>query len=184
MTFAGDTGTLVIKHPLMFDGQIAGISGGGDVIDLKHFNVAYTTEMSNFDFASDTTALTVTNGIATATLTLDGNYSNFAFNIAPDGHHEVDITGTPDAGPSYGGSVTGTTGGAITNVGILPALGLTPFDNGGVVVTAMTDSAQIALPEISPNTPVEVSILAGSTMEITCLGADNDNFDCHCTFLQ
>ncbi len=158
VTFAGDTGTLVIKHPLTFDGQIAGISGGGDVVDLKHFNAAYTTEMSSFDSASDTTALTATDSANrySLTLRLDGNYSNFAFNIASDGHHHhgVDITGTPDAGQSGGGSITSSTSGAVTNVGILPVLGMTPFDDGGVVFTIATSLGQFAPPEISPNTPV------------------------------
>ena len=199
VTFAGDTGTLVIKHPLTFDGQIAGISGSGDVVDLKHFNVTYTTEMSSFNSASDTTVLTATNSANrySLTLTLNGNYSNFAFNIASDGHHHgIDITGTPDASQSGGGgSITSTTSGAITNVGSLPASELTSFDDGGVVFTSATSlgqiappeitpntpvfddggvvftiattSSQIAPPEISPNTAVEVPILPGSTTEVT-----------------
>ena len=35
VTFTGSTGTLIIEQPSTFEGQIAGISGSGDVLDLE-----------------------------------------------------------------------------------------------------------------------------------------------------
>ncbi len=51
LTFAGSTGTIQFDDPADFHGQIAGISGTGDVLDLKGFAATDTASTAgNFDW--------------------------------------------------------------------------------------------------------------------------------------
>jgi hypothetical protein len=100
VTFSSGNGTLDLDNPANFHGQIAGISGSGDVLDLNGFDATYTGAMTgngSFNNATDTTALTITDshdGLS-AILTLAGNYSGSTWNVTDDGHGGVNIVDPP-----------------------------------------------------------------------------------------
>ncbi len=96
VVFADTAGTLVLDQPASFQGQIAGISGAGDVLNLKGFNAGYTTADAVFNPLNDTTVLTIADasGHQSASLTLDGNYSSYVFNVVADPNGGVDVAGT------------------------------------------------------------------------------------------
>ena len=107
--FSGSTGSLTIDQPSGFDGQIAGISGPGDVLHLKTFDTAHTSASAAFNPLNDTTELTVSDSSNhhSVALTLDGNYSSFTFQVAADPNGGVDITTlpTPVTAIASGGSL-------------------------------------------------------------------------------
>ena len=95
--FGGITGTLVLDQPANFEGQIAGLSGAGDVLTLKGFDAAHTTAAALYNSQNDTTMLTVTDAVDhhSASLILDGNYSSPTFDVTTHQIGSVDITFRP-----------------------------------------------------------------------------------------
>jgi hypothetical protein len=97
LIFAGITGTLVLDQPANFEGQIAGLSGAGDLLRLKGFDAAHTTAGTVYDSQNDTTLLTVTDVVAhhSVSLILDGNYASTTFDVTAHQNDSVDITSRP-----------------------------------------------------------------------------------------
>jgi hypothetical protein len=109
--FLGASGTLIIEQPSSFDSHISGISGSGDVLDLKGFDAANTTATPTFNSGTDTTTLTVTDSAhaLSVSLTLDGDYSNSTFTATSDGHSGTDVVDPPTMG-SAGSSTVSSNG--------------------------------------------------------------------------
>jgi large repetitive protein len=99
ITFADSAGTLVLDQPASFQGQIAGISGLGDIINLKGFDANHTTATAKFNPINDTTVLSVADASdhQSASLTLDGNYASFVFKVTADANSGADVAGTMPA---------------------------------------------------------------------------------------
>jgi len=97
VSFAGSTGTLVLDQPANFEGQIAGLSGAGDVLTLKGFDAAHTTADAAYDSQNNTTLLTVTDVLDhhSVSLILDGNYASTTFDVTTRQNGSVDITSRP-----------------------------------------------------------------------------------------
>jgi large repetitive protein len=97
VTFEGSTGTLVLDQPTSFQGQIAGLSGPGDVLTLQGFDAAHTTVDAQYNPLNDTTLLEVTDASdhQSASLILDGNYGSTIFKVTADPNGGVDISGSP-----------------------------------------------------------------------------------------
>jgi hypothetical protein len=95
VSFEGSTGTLALDQPASFQGQIAGISGTGDIINLKGSDAAHTSATVAFNAINDTTVLTVIDAAdhQSASLTLDGNYTSFTFNVTADPNGGADVAG-------------------------------------------------------------------------------------------
>ncbi len=102
--FSGSAGTLVLDNPSNFTGQIAGISGSRDILDLKGFdtNTTAVTSSGSYDSTNGTTTLTVTNSSQdrTVSITLVGDYSNSNWTVTDDGHGGITIA-DPPATPSH-----------------------------------------------------------------------------------
>ena len=102
IAFAGSTGTLILDNPSTFTGVVAGISGNGDVINLKGFDAANDTITAStgggsFDSITNTTTLTVTNQTSTVieTFKLAGDYSGSTWTVTSDGHGGANIVDPP-----------------------------------------------------------------------------------------
>jgi hypothetical protein len=110
IVFAGSTGTLALTQPATFTGEIAGISGSRDVLDLHGFAGATTTASTgsgSFNSATDTTTLTVTDpGHTTLEFTLTGNLSTSTWTVTADSSH----TGVDIVDPPATNSPSGSTG--------------------------------------------------------------------------
>ena len=105
VTFGGATGTLIFDTPSSFAGKIAGISGSGDVLDLKGFDAAHDTVVAStgtgsFDSATDTTSLLVTDETTSqsVTLKLAGDLSGSTWTVTGDGHGGANIVDPPASG--------------------------------------------------------------------------------------
>jgi VCBS repeat-containing protein len=99
--FSSSAGMLVLDNPSSFTGKIAGISGTGDILDLKGFdtNTTATTGSGSYDSVNGTTTLTVTDSPQdlSISITLVGDYSNSTWTVMDDGHGGVDIVDPPAA---------------------------------------------------------------------------------------
>ncbi len=100
IAFADGTGTLDLAQPATFNGEIAGITGSGDVLDIHGFAAGSTTAATgngSFNSATDTTTLTVTDSSdhPTETFTLAGNLSNSTWTVTDDHNGGVDIVDPP-----------------------------------------------------------------------------------------
>ena len=106
--FLGASGTLIIEQPSSFDSHISGISGSGDVLDLKGFDAANTTATPTFNSGTDTTTLIVTDSAhaLSVSLTLDGDYSNSTFTATSDGHGGTDVVDPPTMGSAGSSAVS------------------------------------------------------------------------------
>jgi hypothetical protein len=84
VTFTGTTGTLTIDHSVGFTGAITGLAGD-DALDLVDVNYRATTTAS---FLGNTTGgtLTVSDGVHTASLALNGNYLSSSWTLSSDGN--------------------------------------------------------------------------------------------------
>jgi fibronectin-binding autotransporter adhesin len=160
VTFNAATGTLKLDAPAQFSGQIAGISGAGNVLDLHGFAAASTTAVTgdgSYNSTSNTTSLTVTDSSdhQSETFTLAGNLSGSAWTVSDDHNGGVNIVDPPaSSGQSIGGVVMNDPGPAA------PASG---------VVTTMVEATG----------PIAIQTLAGSTpnQTLTSTGAGTtDNF--------
>jgi probable HAF family extracellular repeat protein len=97
VTFAGSTGTLLFEQATTFSGQISGIVGSGDVLDLSGFDPNSTTATPG-TFVNGVTTLTVTDDTHSVTFALDGNYSSFA--VTGDQNGGVDVVAITTTAPT------------------------------------------------------------------------------------
>jgi hypothetical protein len=83
-TFTGTTGTLTIDHSLAFTGAITGLVGA-DALDLADVSYGATTTAT---FLGNTTGgmLTVSDGVHTANIALNGNYVSSSWTLSSDGN--------------------------------------------------------------------------------------------------
>jgi hypothetical protein len=106
ISFAGPSGTLALDNPSGFTGQIAGIVGSGDVLDLHGFAAATTTAVSgSYDGGSNTTTLTVTDSSDNLieTFKLVGDLSTSTWTVSDDHHGGANIVDPPGtANPAVG----------------------------------------------------------------------------------
>jgi hypothetical protein len=103
--FATGNGTLALTQPSTFSGEIAGISGTGDVLDISGFNAATTTAVTgtgSYNSTFNTTTLTVTDvsNSHVETFTLAGNLSNSTWTVKDDQNGGVDIADPPAVVPA------------------------------------------------------------------------------------
>jgi hypothetical protein len=102
--FGSENGTLKLDQPSSFNGEIAGISGCHDVIDLKGFDFSTTTAgVGDYNEDNNTTALIVSDANHSVTLTLVGDLSETSWSVdsveggvAVFDPPAVDTTATPD----------------------------------------------------------------------------------------
>ena len=97
VTFESVAGTLQLDQPSVFQGQIAGLSGVGDVLDLAGIGIADTAISVTFNAQNDTTVLATYDpqNHQMAQLTLDGDYSAATFNATSDGSGGINIQEAP-----------------------------------------------------------------------------------------
>ena len=108
VTFVGPTGTLDLGQPSTFSGEIAGISGSGDALDLGGFNSTANDQFqtsSSYDSTTNTTLLTVTDTTdhASKSVTLVGNYTTsngISWTAKSDGDGGADVVDPPVSGSS------------------------------------------------------------------------------------
>ena len=82
--FAGTTGTLKLDHSLAFTGEISGLAGS-DAIDLADVNYGIQTQVTYLGNTSGGT-LTITDGVHTAKIALQGNYLSSTWDLSSDGN--------------------------------------------------------------------------------------------------
>ena len=112
VTFSGAGGTLVVAQPSTFTGEIAGISGSSDVLDLRGLNSSPTDTFSTsttYNSAAGTTLLTVTDSTehTSASVTLEGNYTSangITWTATSDGNGGADVVDPPAPASSDNGS--------------------------------------------------------------------------------
>jgi probable HAF family extracellular repeat protein len=101
ITFAGSSGTLQLDNPSSFTGEIAGINGSGDVLDIHGLAAATTTAVTgsgSYDSDSNITTLTVTDSSSQSqpeTFKLVGDYSTSHWTVTDDHNGGVDIVDPP-----------------------------------------------------------------------------------------
>ena len=103
VTFSGTGGALELASPTSFTGEIAGVTGTGDILDLKGYDASTTASTAGgYNSTTNTTTLTVTDpGHTTLNFTLAGNLSASAWTVTPDSNNAgVDIVDPPAASPS------------------------------------------------------------------------------------
>jgi hypothetical protein len=111
IAFATDHGTLDLTQPATFTGEIAGIVGTGNVLDLAGFDAANhtvvaSTGLNSYDSTTNTTSLLVTDesNSNSVTLKLAGDLSTSSWTVTADGNGGADIVDplgatSPDVGP-------------------------------------------------------------------------------------
>jgi hypothetical protein len=104
VTFATGNGTLVLDQPTTFAGEIAGITGTGDFLDLHgldaaHDTVVASTGLNSYDSATHTTSLLVTDETTntSVTLKLAGDLSTSTWTVTADGNGGADVVDPPGA---------------------------------------------------------------------------------------
>ena len=90
VTFAGDTGTLVLDNSASFSGTVAGMTGS-DMIDFADVDPTKVLPPSFTGDASGGT-LSVTDGSHRSAIALLGNYLASTFAASPDGHGGTAVT--------------------------------------------------------------------------------------------
>jgi len=102
---ASSGGTLVLDDPTHFTGQIAGISGIDDVLDLKGFDAVHdpvvaSTGAGSYDSGTNTTSLLVKDQTTdqSFTLKLAGDYSASTWTVADDGRGGANIVDPSTSG--------------------------------------------------------------------------------------
>ncbi len=119
VTYDAPTGTFRLDDPAHFTGEIAGITGTGDVLDLHGFAAGTTTATTgNNSYDGTFTTLTVhdSSDNVTETFKLVGDYSHSTWNASDDHNGGANIVDPPaaanqaidgvvahDPGPSIGG---------------------------------------------------------------------------------
>ena len=139
--FTASTGTLVLAQPTSFTGEIGGISGSGDILDVKGFgaDTTATTGSGSYDSATGTTTLTVDDPSQNLSvpIMLVGDYSNTTFTVTNDNNGGVDIADPPTVNPA-------TTGPSTTG---------SPAVADGVISFAVEPSSAIGSPANASFTP-------------------------------
>jgi hypothetical protein len=134
--FTGTTGKLILDNPSSFSGQIAGVSGSGQVLDFHGFSAATTTAVTSagsYDSVHNVTTLTVTDtsDSLTETFKLAGNLSGSSWTVTDDTHGGVNIV-DPPAGQSVGPVVMNDPGPSVLSPMIMQDPG--PAAPGNTVV--------------------------------------------------
>ena len=104
IAFATGNGTLDLTQPATFTGEIAGITGSGDILDIQGFSAGTTTATTgagSFNSITDVTTLTVTDSSdhLTETFNLAGDLSGSTWTVTSDGHGGINIVDPPAASP-------------------------------------------------------------------------------------
>jgi VCBS repeat-containing protein len=164
--FSGSTGLLVLDNPLSFTGKIAGISGIGDVLDLKGFdtNTTASTGSGSYDSTDGTTTLTVTDPSQhlTIPITLVGDYSNSTWTVTNDGHGGIDIV-DPPAAPSLG----------IANGASLQIASGASLEIASPIATGQSVTFQGSTGSLTLDSPSSFDgIISGFTRDGTLVGSD------------
>jgi hypothetical protein len=136
IAFATDHGTLALTQPATFTGEIAGIVGTGNVLDLSGFDAANhtvvaSTGLNSYDSTTNTTSLLVTDETTSTSVTLKlaGDLSTSTWTVTTDGNGGADIVDPPgtasqdigptvahDPGPGVGPVVVSDPGPAVGSV--------------------------------------------------------------------
>ena len=98
VTFESSGGTLKLDNATSFSGEIAGITGSGDILDFTGYDGSTTASTAGgYNAATNTTILTVTDpGHTTLELTLAGNLSGSSWTVTEDSSNTgVDIYDPP-----------------------------------------------------------------------------------------
>ena len=94
VSFATSSGTLKIDNSSNFGGSIAGQLAVGDVIDLADINFSSNTTI-HYSGNNSSGTLTVSDGVHTASIALQGNYSLANFTMMSDGHGGTSVVDPP-----------------------------------------------------------------------------------------
>ena len=118
IAFATGNGTLDLTQPSTFTGEIAGITGLGNVLDIHGFAVGTTatTGSGSFNSITDTTTLTVTDSSHTETFKLAGNLSSSGWTVNDDGHGGVTVVDPPGGSGQVGGVIMNDPGPAPSQI--------------------------------------------------------------------
>ena len=112
MTFESGGGTLQLASPTSFSGEIVGIVGTDDVLDLKGYDASTTASTAGgYNASANTTTLTVADpGHSTLEFTLAGNISASSWTVSPDSNGTgVDIVDPPATSHSTDSQYPATT---------------------------------------------------------------------------
>ena len=96
VAFAGTSGTLKIDHSVAFTGQVSGLTAS-DALDLADVSYGGNTTATFLGNTSGGT-LTVTDGIHTANVALQGNYLSSDWNLSSDGSGGTTVVDPVSAG--------------------------------------------------------------------------------------
>jgi len=97
VTFAANSGTLLLDHSTTFSGTVAGMTAQ-DTLDLRDINFATASLTSSGTTASST--LSVTDGTHTAHILLLGNYMASTFTLSNDTFGGTSIVDPPNTSAS------------------------------------------------------------------------------------
>ena len=130
VTFAANTGKLVIDHSQMFTAQVIGFTGTGfsstsDVIDIK--NVANASATQSFSGNASSGTLTVSDAAHdTANILLTGNYMNSTFTLSPDAGVGTNVIDPPmtQTAATGGSSFDGSSAKGMSAVSMPPEYGV------------------------------------------------------------
>jgi 20S proteasome alpha/beta subunit len=131
VTFTGTTGTLKLDHSLAFTGQVVGLAGS-DAIDLADVNYGVQTQVTFLGNATGGT-LTITDGVHTANIALQGDYLSSTWTLSSDGNGGTMVV-DPVAANNWQNLKVGS-GGFVTGIDI--------SNNGTKVVRTDTNGAYI-----------------------------------------
>ena len=84
VAFEGTTGTLKLDASLAFTGEISGLAGS-DAIDLADVSYGVQTQVTFLGNATGGT-LTISDGVHTANIALQGDYLSSTWTLSNDGH--------------------------------------------------------------------------------------------------
>ena len=108
VTFESGGGTLKLDNATSFIGEIKGITGSGEILDLAGYDASTTASTAGaYNATTNTTILTVTDpGHTTLEYTLAGNFSASTWTVTPDSTGTgVDIVDPPATNPLSGSTV-------------------------------------------------------------------------------
>jgi autotransporter passenger strand-loop-strand repeat protein len=94
VTFAANSGTLLLDNSTTFSGTVAGMTAR-DTLDLRDINFATVVTPPSFIGTATSGTLTVTDGTHTARILLLGNYMASTFTASNDGFGGTSIVDPP-----------------------------------------------------------------------------------------
>jgi hypothetical protein len=155
VVFATNDGTLILDDPAQFTGAISGITGSGDVLDLKGFNFATTTATTgagSFDDATGLTTLTVTDSSDHQTTTFDlaGNLSGSSWTVHDDGHGGANVFDPPATDQFNFPTNESTT--PAPDLGTVYTVDSAPIEGSGVIVGGPGNDTFVFQPGIGAQT--------------------------------